>query len=46
LNNVDTNEFEFFFNENEKQPCFVIPSVNSEEEKLASFLIVGRMINV
>ena len=46
LNNVDTNEFEFFFNENEKQPCFIIPCVNSEEEKLASFLIVGRMINV
>lgn len=45
LNNVDTNEFEFYYNQDDKHPCFIFPRVNSEEEKLSSFLIVGRLIN-
>lgn len=44
LNNVDSNDVEFHYNDNDRMPCAIIPCVNIEEEKMSSFMITGRII--
>lgn len=44
LNSIDSNDIEFLYNENDRMPCGIIPCVNVEEEKMSSFMIIGRII--